>query len=767
MIVRFLRSAYVPLSLAALVLLFMLPFLRPPTGNEVLNGHDLVNQQYPLYSFIFDSLRNGNGLPLWNPYQFAGQSIASNPQSTIFYPPAWIMLPLGVPHGVGWLFILHLWWGGWGMAQFARRLGATQAGSLAGGIIYTFSGVLAAHLNAGHLNYLMCSAWLPWLAVAYLWGVGRKKWVFAALPGAAAFGLCILTGHPPMLYFGVVWLAMMAVYVAWTRHALPLQAIRLLLAILIGGGILGAALLLPVADFTVRSTRTSAASLGFSNSYSIPAGQVLTLAFPNLFGEPNNGYWGVPFYEELTAYVGLLPLIALFVVRRRTATILLTIFVIVGLVVSLGIEGGLFSILYDVLPGYSLFRVPSRALYFVTVGGAGLAALFISDLQTSTREERTQFLRRALWILPALAVLCAALAFMVMALFNAGSAGENPPWRVYHTANTTALTALTLGGIWLGLRLWTAEWLPVRWALALTIFIALVDVWRIAQPLVTVSAVDVPPLWQAMAAAAPASPDFRVMTVPNNIIWQAGATYTWHLNANGYDPLVSDDFQRLLDASEYNPTSPIARLLGVRYAVSDKPYEWSGLSGGERLTEKTQEGDWHIYEVANPMARVFVAANTLVMGDESARQDLESGVIDPLGTAVVSQEGECTVDPTSQPPPRIQGGGATPNARIEGYAPNTVDVTAASDQAGILVLTDSYDPNWIVTVDDVPADLLRVDTALRGVCVPVGEHRVHFAYQPRAFYLGVAVSVAGWLVWGIMGGVVLVGWRRTQSKIQS
>jgi hypothetical protein len=107
MIVRVLRRVYVPLILAVLTLLFMLPFLRPPTGNEVLNGHDLVNQQYPLYSFIFDSVRGGTGLPLWNPYQFAGQSIASNPQSTIFYPPAWIMLPLGVPRGVGWLFILH------------------------------------------------------------------------------------------------------------------------------------------------------------------------------------------------------------------------------------------------------------------------------------------------------------------------------------------------------------------------------------------------------------------------------------------------------------------------------------------------------------------------------------------------------------------------------------------------------------------------------------------------------------------------------------
>jgi hypothetical protein len=56
-----------------------------------------VSQQYPLLSFIFDSVRDGHGLPLWNPYQFAGQSTVANPQSTLFYPPAWIALLAKTP----------------------------------------------------------------------------------------------------------------------------------------------------------------------------------------------------------------------------------------------------------------------------------------------------------------------------------------------------------------------------------------------------------------------------------------------------------------------------------------------------------------------------------------------------------------------------------------------------------------------------------------------------------------------------------------------
>jgi hypothetical protein len=484
----------------------------------------------------------------------------------------------------------------------------------------------------------------------------------------------------------------------------------------------------------------------------------LTLLFPNLFGEPNNGYWGVPFYEELTAYMGVLPLAAVFIVRRRPATILLTAFVIIGVVVSLGIEGGLFSILYGLLPGYSLFRVPSRALYFVVVGGAGLVALFISDLQAMSRDERASLLRRALWILPIGVVICLVLSFGLMANFNAGSAGENPPWRVYHTANVAALTALAIGGLWLALRLWLGSWIDKRWVLVVTMAVALVDVWRIAAPLVTVSAIDVPPIWQAMASVIPAGPDFRVMTVPKEITWQAGTAYTHHLNASGYDPLVSDAFQRLLDASEYNPTSLIARLLSVRYAISNKPYDQSGLPGSETVAEiRPQQGDWHIYEVVDPLPRVFVAQTVLTIADNAiARQWLESGASRDL--AILDRKVDCGT-PAEEPIPLI-GNEVEPVAHIVAYTPNVVDVTTSSDKSSVLVLTDSYDPNWAVRVDDVPADLLRVDTALRGVCVPVGEHHIRFDYQPRAFYTGVILSAAGWLTVGIIGLMMFVRARR-------
>jgi len=179
----------------------------------------------------------------------------------------------------------------------------------------------------------------------------------------------------------------------------------------------------------------------------------------------------------------------------------------------------------------------------------------------------------------------------------------------------------------------------------------------------------------------------------------------------------------------------------VRYAISDKPFEWLGLSGGEDLTQVAQEGDWRIYQIADPQPRAFMVFDAAIMqDDEAARQGLAAGDIPYSQMAVVDKAVDCALSAI----------GEKPTVKILKDTTNIVEISASSDHAGILILADSYDPNWTVSVDGSPVGLLRVDTALRGVCVPAGEHRIRFEYQPRAFYIGVMVSMIGWVLVGIM-----------------
>ena len=89
-------------------------------------------------------------------------------------------------------------------------------------------------------------------------------------------------------------------------------------------------------------------------------------------------------------------------------------------------------------------------------------------------------------------------------------------------------------------------------------------------------------------------------------------------------------------------------------------------------------------------------------------------------------------------------------AHILAYAPNAVTVSADSPAGGVLVLSDTYDADWEVSVDGRPAALLRVDVALRGVCVSPGAHQVDFTYRPRLVWIAGGLTGGAWLALGVI-----------------
>ena len=100
----------------------------------------------------------------------------------------------------------------------------------------------------------------------------------------------------------------------------------------------------------------------------------------------------------------------------------------------------------------------------------------------------------------------------------------------------------------------------------------------------------------------------------------------------------------------------------------------------------------------------------------------------------------------------------TPVAVVS-YTPNRVELAPDLRAASIVVLADSYDPDWRVTIDGQEARLLRANGMFRGVVVPAGAHRVVFSYRPRLVAYGALASGAtllGCIAW-------VVGARRMRS----
>jgi hypothetical protein len=68
--------------------------------------------------------------------------------------------------------------------------------------------------------------------------------------------------------------------------------------------------------------------------------------------------------------------------------------------------------------------------------------------------------------------------------------------------------------------------------------------------------------------------------------------------------------------------------------------------------------------------------------------------------------------------------------KIAEYGLNSVVIDVHAPCAATLVLTDSYDPGWIATINGQPTPVLPADVAFRSVAVPEGQSRVVFRYEP-------------------------------------
>jgi hypothetical protein len=85
-------------------------------------------------------------------------------------------------------------------------------------------------------------------------------------------------------------------------------------------------------------------------------------------------------------------------------------------------------------------------------------------------------------------------------------------------------------------------------------------------------------------------------------------------------------------------------------------------------------------------------------------------------------------------------------ARIVVYEPERVELEIDSTEPALLILTDSFYPGWVATIDGREAEILRANGLYRAIVVAPGDERVSFEYRPASLRWGIAVSLASLLI---------------------
>lgn len=154
-----------------------------------------------------------------------------------------------------------------------------------------------------------------------------------------------------------------------------------------------------------------------------------------------------------------------------------------------------------------------------------------------------------------------------------------------------------------------------------------------------------------------------------------------------------------------------------------------------RFVEETNEA--RVYENLKAMPRAWLVPNVVRTDPETALKAIKTSKL-PDGQDFDSARTALVEEPVPMP---SQAAGVHGSATVVAVKATEMEVHTSSEVPNFLVTSDAYYPGWRATIDGQETKLYRADYALRGVVVPAGRHVVKFAYWPRRFFVGAAVSL--------------------------
>ncbi len=370
-------------GLGILIGVWLIFFSRTLFFNQVYFLDDLKIIYYPL-EHIYAGFQHNWQLPKWSNEFGFGQPLLAWGQLGFFTPlhlllravqmPPIILLQISIMtyFGLGLL----------GMFFFLRKWKASSMASVLGAIVFVFSGFNVGHLN--HVNFYTATMLLPWLLLATDTFLGRPT-VHTAVIVSLIVSSITLSGQPQIVLYTLTIAALYGFITFWItlkNH----KAIKIIPLTVIAGILtfsLSSFAILPLAEFLPQTERNEDLPPEELYDFSYPPWHTITLIFPYFFGD-HTVYWGAKGFQELAAYVGVLPLlltgsaISYWQVNKAQRIFSVSL-VIIGIIFAFGRYSPLYVYLVEshVL---STLSVPGRFTYFFTSGIALLAALGTDDL---------------------------------------------------------------------------------------------------------------------------------------------------------------------------------------------------------------------------------------------------------------------------------------------------------------------------------------------------------------------------------------------------
>ncbi|MEX2116104.1 MAG: YfhO family protein [Bacteroidota bacterium] len=826
---RFQHHAAIGLLILSLVIFFREPIF----GGKVFLGADNIASN-SFATFLSDAKQEGV-FPLWNPYIFCGMpaygslSVSGDRyfdlSSTILGLTTRIAAFVLNNQSAGWVIFYYMVFAV-GMYLLAWSKLQSKIAATLTSFATTFSTFIIIWIMAGHNTKIAVIALFPFIFYTIERLRDRFQWSLALLL-AVLLHFSFLPSHVQMIFYMYLavglyfvfflirslvkkedWKGLVrtgVVFVGATAIAFCMDADKYLSVLeynphsIRGSG--------PIAQVIGEAGKSTGGGLDYdyATSWSWGVGEAFTVFIPSLYGfgkveyrgpltnnQPQDLflYFGPQPWTDAPQYMGIVVLVLAMIGfwrhRHDPFVQYIAILIVFSVLVAFGKELPLvYDLMYNYVPMFNKFRVPSMILVLVQImipllAGYGIASLIAQGKEylSAKEEKRWKIVVGSLAALFILSIVARGVFIGIYEmLFPPSEVSAILAQKGYHprivgdlynyiaglvaTDFTVAFGVLLLsfGSIYF----WLRRSMKLTTMVVLLGFAVLIDLWR-------VNTGPMDPQEKGSQQSAFAAPDyvraildqegmtgqqglpkspFRVLEFENGVPPYSNMLAYWRLqSAYGYQGAKMRRYQDLVDvAGLQNPL--VWQMMNVKYIITDTPdsSRWLGL-----LYDGPNK---KVYVNRSVLPRAFFV-NRYEVGDGlDVLRKIASREFDARDVVYLSADPGVKIDP---PLPGME-------ANFTEYGINHFVVDVKTYGTNLLFLSESYYPKgWKAFLNGSEILILRANYHFRAVIIPPGTHKLELKFEPTGFFLGKTLSLGanvivllafGWLGWD--------SWRKRKS----
>ena len=235
-------------------------------------------------------------------------------------------------------------------------------------------------------------------------------------------------------------------------------------------------------------------------------------------------------------------------------------------------------------------------------------------------------------------------------------------------------------------------------------------------------------------------PNFRVYDQSINTFNDA-STSNFHKTIGGYhaaklkryDELIQHQFSKSVNQD-------VLDMLNTKYFITQDP----------------QNGSYKMSRNATALGNVWLVKGVqLVKNSDEEMKAISS--FNPKLEAIVDERYKNLIDTA-----RL-GADATAFIKMDKYHPDHLEYSYSAPRDVIAVFSEIYyDKGWNMYIDGEQKPYFRADYVLRAAQLPAGNHKVEFKFEPKSYYLGEKISLAGTVLLLLCLG--FAGYQETKKK---